>query len=301
MLIAIVTWVLAAAIGARPVQADNQPAPQDLGSLQRELQQDQAKLVALDNQVESTQGQLDNMNRKLGEDQARERDLNRQLSSLARLDYERPSFGLTTVLDARSLDQLMAEIAQSRLVARKQAELKRQADDLRRRDQETRDETTRKLSVVKSARQQASQIATQALDARDKALSRQQNSTLWGEAQEIASIAIAIATPPGSTASDHFPFGQCTYYVATRRDVPWNGNAIDWWQNARPYGRPEGSTPQVGAIMVTRESGYGHVAYVEAVNDDGSWTVTEMNYLGWGRVDQRTIKPGFGYLVGFIY
>jgi surface antigen len=46
----------------------------------------------------------------------------------------------------------------------------------------------------------------------------------------------------------------------------------------------------------------GHVAYVESVNADGSFTVSEMNYGGWGRVDYRTIKSTAGLdLLGFIY
>jgi len=43
------------------------------------------------------------------------------------------------------------------------------------------------------------------------------------------------------------------------------------------------------------------VAYVESVNGDGSWTVSEMNFRGWGIVDMRTIKPGGVPLIGFIY
>jgi surface antigen len=38
--------------------------------------------------------------------------------------------------------------------------------------------------------------------------------------------------------------------------------------------------------------GYGHVAVVESVNSDGSITVSEMNYAGWGIVDHRTISAG---------
>jgi hypothetical protein len=39
------------------------------------------------------------------------------------------------------------------------------------------------------------------------------------------------------------------------------------------------------------------------VNADGSWVVTEMNWVAFGVIDQRTIKPGqLGRaLVGFIY
>jgi surface antigen len=315
LLVAIVAWTLALPIGARPALAASPPAPQDLASLDRELQQDQARLTELDNQVESTQGQLDNMNRKLAEDQARERDLRTKLANLARLQYERPVFGLATVLSARTLDQLLGEIAQSKLVARKQADMQAEAVKIQQRDQKLRDETAKKLDDVKVAQQQAAQVAEHALAARDQALKLLQESqararadaqaqaaATQARAQAVMSQARAIAAPiiSGPT-SNHFPFGQCTWYVASRRDVPWYGNAIDWWQNSRPYGRPEGSAPRVGAIMVTRESGYGHVAYVESVNANGSWTVSEMNYSGWGQVDSRTIQPGFGYLVGFIY
>ena len=64
-----------------------------------------------------------------------------------------------------------------------------------------------------------------------------------------------------------------------------------------------GATPRPGAIMVTWESRYfGHVAYVESVDEtDGSWTVSEMNYVGWGVIDQRTIHVGQVPLMGFIY
>ena len=83
--------------------------------------------------------------------------------------------------------------------------------------------------------------------------------------------------------------------------MPWFGNANQWWPNARAYGFAEGNQPQVGAIMVTAESGYGHVAYVEAVNPDGSWLVSEMNYAGWGVRTTRTIRQGQVPVIGFIY
>ena len=102
-------------------------------------------------------------------------------------------------------------------------------------------------------------------------------------------------------SSGQFPYGYCTWYVAQRRHVTWTGNAYEWWPNARAQGRPEGQTPKVGAIMVTWESSYGHVAYVEQVNSDGSWVVSEMNFVAWGVVDHRTIRPGQVPLIGFIY
>ena len=43
--------------------------------------------------------------------------------------------------------------------------------------------------------------------------------------------------------------------------------------------------------MQTSQGAYGHVAYVESVNDDGSVKVSEMNYNGGpGVVSSRTIS-----------
>ena len=100
---------------------------------------------------------------------------------------------------------------------------------------------------------------------------------------------------------NRFAYGYCTWYVYNRRPVPWLGNAWEWYGQAVRYGWAVGSTPRAGAIMVTWESGWGHVAYVESVAPDGSWTVSEMNFKGWGVVDTRTIRPGGVPLIGFIY
>ena len=107
----------------------------------------------------------------------------------------------------------------------------------------------------------------------------------------------------GPYVSNKFPVGWCTYYVATKRNVTWTGDAGFWYQNAAYQGYAVGPTPKVGAIMVTWESWAGHVAYVEAVNPDGSWVVTEMNWVAFDVIDERTIRPGQlgSRLVGFIY
>jgi LysM repeat protein len=107
----------------------------------------------------------------------------------------------------------------------------------------------------------------------------------------------------GAYPATGFPVGWCTWYVATKRNVTWRGDAGYWYANAAAQGYPVGPTPKVGAIMVTWESWAGHVAYVEAVNADGSWVVSEMNWLAFDVIDERTIKPGQlgSRLVGFIY
>src|SRR5207245_4595266 len=138
------------------------------------------------------------------------------------------------------------------------------------------------------ARDQAAQVAVRALQLRDAvgdSVLRARARTLAEQAAATQAAAVQPAFLSGtldSNIGNHFPAGYCTWYAASRRSIPWYGNAIDWWDNARPYGYAEGQQPQVGAIMVTRESiAYGHVAYVESVNRDGSWTVSEMNLTGW--------------------
>ena len=90
----------------------------------------------------------------------------------------------------------------------------------------------------------------------------------------------------------------CTDYVHSKRpDVAIYGNAgYNWISSAQAAGKSTGTAPQAGAVAVTN----GHVAYVDSVNADGSYTVSEM---GWnyqaGNYNQRTVQPGtFG---AFIY
>jgi surface antigen len=112
---------------------------------------------------------------------------------------------------------------------------------------------------------------------------------------------VSLGAPSGPYLNPRFPWGWCTWYVATRRNVTWLGDAYQWFGNAQAQGYPVGSAPKADAIMVTWESGLGHVAYVESVNPDGSWLVSEMNFRGFGVTSQRTIKPGQVPLIGFIY
>ena len=74
--------------------------------------------------------------------------------------------------------------------------------------------------------------------------------------------------------------GQCTQWAwSKRRDLPSTlGNANTWAARAAAAGYVVNRTPSAGAVFQTSSGWYGHVGYVEAVNADGSITVTEMNY-----------------------
>jgi hypothetical protein len=129
--------------------------------------------------------------------------------------------------------------------------------------------------------------------------------------QRIADIDAQLAPPVTASApcGNHFAYGYCTYYVATRRCVPWLGNAWEWWRAAAAMGFPEGQVPRRGAIAVWGQMGSspeGHVVFVEAVGPEGGvpagyFLVSEMNYGGWNRVNYRQIPNNSPGLLGFIY
>lgn len=97
-----------------------------------------------------------------------------------------------------------------------------------------------------------------------------------------------------------FPYGWCTWYVAQKRCVPWSGDAKMWLTNAQAYGYSTGKEPAVGSIMVTTESRWGHVAYVEEINGD-LITISEMNKYGWGISNKRTLHRNDRIIRGYIY
>ncbi len=97
-----------------------------------------------------------------------------------------------------------------------------------------------------------------------------------------------------------FPYGQCTWYVAQHKYVPWGGNAGTWLYHARAYGAKTGKKPKVGAIMVTSESWYGHVAIVTKVKGNNVH-IKEMNYKGWAVVSTRVIPANSRKIKGYIY
>ena len=124
------------------------------------------------------------------------------------------------------------------------------------------------------------------------------------------------ATSTGGTATDvsgyrklegkagaghRFPYGYCTWYVAQKRYVPWGGNAGTWLYNAKAMGYRTGKAPAVGSIVVTTENRYyGHVAIVEKVSG-GMITVSDMNYVGWGKTSRRTLPANSRVIKGYIY
>ena len=105
---------------------------------------------------------------------------------------------------------------------------------------------------------------------------------------------------PYGKDSHKFPWGQCTWYIAQKRYIPWGGNAKNWLKQAIAYGFATGMEPTIGSILVTKENRYyGHVAYVETIGED-TITVSEMS-LGRGIKQIRTLKKDDWRILGYIY
>ncbi len=288
----------------------------------RRLEQATLRLRQLNDQVEHEQGRLDALSRQLDADRERQAGLAKEMAGLARYQYEQPS-PMVQLISAQSVGEVLSQLSQNQVVGSRQQALMSKQRQVQREDELARAEIQKNLKSIQASRDQAAQLAVEAEAAQAAAVDeagRQQAAQVAAQASAVAVQPSAVAVQPSAVAvqpaaaapvragsvqassgPNHFTYGYCTWYVANRRYIPWYGNAIEWWPNARAYGFAEGSAPQVGAVMVTRESGYGHVAYVESVNGDGSWTVSEMNYAGWGVVTRRTIRPGQVPLVGFIY
>ncbi len=108
---------------------------------------------------------------------------------------------------------------------------------------------------------------------------------------------------PAGGYPDHFPFGQCTWWAAYNRRVTWWGDAGNWLANAAAEGVPTSSVPTVAAVVVYRPgpaySVFGHVAIVLSTQP-GAYTVSEMNFIGEGQVDARTVSWPDPNVSGFI-
>jgi len=104
-----------------------------------------------------------------------------------------------------------------------------------------------------------------------------------------------------------YAFGNCTYWAAQRRaqiskPIPntW-GDAYLWAGRARADSYLVDHTPTPGAIMQTSGGALGHVAFVESVDGDGTWHISEMNVIGLNQVDYRAMPAAAAAYYNFIH
>lgn len=112
-----------------------------------------------------------------------------------------------------------------------------------------------------------------------------------------------------SYPGDYYAWGNCTWWAAMRRSqigepIPnsW-GNAATWAYYAAQQGYLVDHTPSYGAIMQISDvdNGLGHVAFVESVDPDGTWHISEMNVLGLDVVDDKALSASAAADYNFIH
>lgn len=109
---------------------------------------------------------------------------------------------------------------------------------------------------------------------------------------------------------DNYALGNCTYWVYARRaqvgePIPntW-GNADTWGSRAQNDGYLVDHTPTQYAIMQSSTDtiyGPGHVAFVEGIEPNGNWDISEMNVLGLYIVDHKSMPPAAALVYNFIH
>ena len=134
------------------------------------------------------------------------------------------------------------------------------------------------------AEQEAAAQAEAERQAAEQAAAAQAEAERQAAEQAAAEQAQTGAITPtyNYNTSGSYPVGQCTWGVKVM--APWVGdywgNGADWAASAAAAGFRTGATPQVGAVASWNDGGYGHVAYVTAVESNNAIQVYESNYNG---------------------
>ena len=291
----------------------------DLMSANRELMQQQAEDKK---QVESKE---EAQQEKLAEQEVAEKEL-------ASLQTElNDTFSKNKVLLANLSQEELAEIAKrDGLVAEKEAFQKRLAEEKAKAEAEAARIAEASRQALAAQASQSQTTATQtSYEAPAPAAAASTASTSTASTSSSTSTA-AASTQTSSytyTAGGGFPavdpsfraslnggyFGQCTYYVFNRMaqvGTPIGhsmmGNAAEWPSYARSYGYSVSHSPSAGSAIVFQQGlagadpTYGHVAFVEAVNADGSLYISEMNVRGLNVISYRTISASVAAQATYI-
>ena len=283
---------------------------------QNQLLTAQQKLAAINARLLALGGQIT-------DDEATIVSAKQNLATLTRQSYETTTTDswVAAVLSATTFSQAMDRLTGTSHVAEQVRDLQSNVRSKEAAIVSEKAEIQRDAATTLALEGQLSQDSSALLmlvDARNAALQSASAPARAIESQ-IAQIDQELAAgnaPPRSGANqgscgNHFAYGQCTWYVATRRCIPWVGNADQWFYNAARMGYPEGHTPVVGAVVVFWPGGdgassIGHVGYVEAVGPAsgvpaGEFKFSEMNYNGWNRVNYRVLPNNSSGIQGFIY
>ncbi len=271
-------------------------------------------------QLKATNARLAHLQQSIATEQKRDLDAQRQLAILTRSTYEEADTRstLAALLSSADFGDAMARLKSSDSVSSAVAELQSQLDA------DLADVAKQRLALQQEFAQ-ASVLERQLSDQSNRFMAAvaQRNMDLNSASAPVRALEAQIANidnqlagdpPPvntGASCGNRFAYGQCTYYVATRRCIPWSGNANQWYVNAARMGYAEGHQPAVGAVVVfwpggDGASGVGHVGYVEVVGPAGGvpagyFRLSEMNFGGWGHINYRNLPNNSSGIQGFIY
>ena len=292
-------------------------ASSQLLAAEQALTQVQSQLAAVQKRLSGADARLLTLSRQISDDEHVVADARVQLSELVRATYESSSADgfVAAILSANDFNTVIDRVKGAAHVTDQVRQL---GDRLRSRQTALAQERAQLQKDFADARSLETQLGNEdnrmlALVAQRDAAFRNLDGPARAIAAQIAEIDLELSGQQtvngGGPCGNHFAFGYCTYYVATRRCIPWFGDAWQWWGAAAAYGYAEGHVPQRGAVAVWGRYGSspdGHVAYVEAVGPSngvpaGSFLVSEMNYDGWDRVDRRVVADNAPGLIGFIY
>ena len=284
----------------------------DLMGANRELMQQQAEDKK---QVESKE---EAQQEKLAEQEAAEKEL-------ASLQTElNDTFSKNKVLLANLSQEELAEIAKrDGLVAEKEAFQKRLAEEKAKAEAEAARiaEASRQALAAQASQSQTTATQTSYEAPAPAAAASTASSSTSTPAAQTQTSSYTYTTGGGFPAVDPSfraslnggYFGQCTYYVFNRMaqvGTPIGhsmmGNAAEWPSYARSYGYSVSHSPSAGSAIVFQQGlagadpTYGHVAFVEAVNADGSLYISEMNVRGLNVISYRTISASVAAQATYI-
>ncbi|GAA5397604.1 CHAP domain-containing protein [Streptococcus uberis] len=185
---------------------------------------------------------------------------------------------------------LLAQKEEAQKEAEAAAQAQAQAEAAAQAAAQAQAESVAKAQAEAAEVQQAPAVATPAATAvatpAPVAQTAPQTSSVAAPVAQTAATPVAaapVATPkPSYSSVNTYPVGQCTWGVKSL--APWVGNnwgnGGQWAASAAAAGFSVGTTPVVGAVAVWTGGGYGHVAYVTAVESSTRIRVMESNFNG---------------------
>ena len=311
-----------AALNSQQSAASNQ-----LASSEASYNETAASLIAEQAELNELNTELANLAAEISANQQQEASARDALATLTRATYESVSGDtvMTAVLSAKDFTAAMQSLSGA-------ASVTTQIEGLENTLNKDQASLTAEQTQLQADFSQASALENELSDESNEMLTvvyeqDQIVATLDGPARQLAAQIATIenelgdntVVPTSTSCSNSFAFGDCTWYVASRRCIPWGGNADAWYYNAAKLGYEEGNVPEVGAVAVWWAGGggaswVGHVAYVEAVGPGlavgtlagtalvpGQFEVSEMNWDAWDTVDYRIVENDPTTFQGFIY